>query len=1124
MADSAADDDDAPEVLFRAKLHRDDSKKAWGFRLQGGIEYRKPLTLLKVVDGSVAAAFGLHAGDILVKLGGHAAEGMSHKEAQRAIMASGNALEIIVERADVTMSPPSTSLSNSPDPPPSMKSDIVHQNSSSSSSSSTHPHVHNSNTTLDRRKPPNDLDPPSLAQGSPLQNHCDDDDDDIDDACDENIPLDSTQSTSISSSSPTPDTKKNPVNSEDAQETKPSSNHIPTGRQQFSGQPFATVNAAPTVEVDAPYVSSIASGPSVGPHKRHNESPSPKAELPQIPKQSTRTASSEVPSDISPCSTDSDSSSDASTVSVVRVDTKDKRKTSAPWRQHRTSQSDVEAESLSQTKPIQVVVEKMVVGNVVLKGKKDSNQNMLTPIKVEISANEPVESVLKVKPVEEAVDRSPAPWRARSSSLSEETKEKKADITEDVNGDASDSSDQSSSSAPWRKQRADQSKAVVSDAIEKISGKFKVDEESPKSERFFLTHDITGRAIAPVVADRKEKKPEKEEPKAVMKTTKPIIVVDTAEKLTPSLTFVGKRIEEVAGDLDNPRLLQDIRSSPTGRGSPNMGVPMQIPLITLPEPISSFKPEGYLRPQILEHHFMGAAPDLADIPMPAVKEMVADLNRRLEAIAAQHPKIANTPGQQHQELGLSFVDSRGMSTVKPRYGQGAYSREVGNEIFMGAPSLTKQDLDQLKQRLLSPGREAFAVPSDRRLSPHSLSPAPGRRRFSLPGGSLSPRSSGAARKVHFAEPVESSVIEIEPRWPRRRFDPQGTIPEPTTQQYSSASSLAQKLDRIELENALASAAMKKSRALLDPQRNATAKHTPPKQTAEAPSGYTQTPREGVVPIHAHKPQLSEGILSAQTGQKSPNQISFSVQKGKGGVRTTVVSFSIPPGVSGGAPSQIAYSISPGASHDQPFRIEYHNPPSYEEAMQYARNEQMRTSPKPDNSRPVTYSGFDSHLLSSASNRPSSPRTVPPHLHPHPRSYSDTVSIDPRLQMQPPERRHHPDASFYGMRRAPSPILTGRSSPQTQPSRNPRRDVPQVMALPLGQPDVAASVLQGFQVPPLDEGVFAYFDKSFSDKFLQQMAWQGMSVFGVDSRPEDPTTSETYKLVREMDEEQTQESL
>ena len=45
---ATADDEDAAEVLFRAKLQREDAQTAWGFRLQGGVEYSKPLTLLKV--------------------------------------------------------------------------------------------------------------------------------------------------------------------------------------------------------------------------------------------------------------------------------------------------------------------------------------------------------------------------------------------------------------------------------------------------------------------------------------------------------------------------------------------------------------------------------------------------------------------------------------------------------------------------------------------------------------------------------------------------------------------------------------------------------------------------------------------------------------------------------------------------------------------------------------------------------------------------------------------------------------------------------------------------------------------------------------------------------------------
>jgi len=40
-------DEDQPDVLFRAKLQRE-NLSSWGFRLQGGLEYDTPLTLLKV--------------------------------------------------------------------------------------------------------------------------------------------------------------------------------------------------------------------------------------------------------------------------------------------------------------------------------------------------------------------------------------------------------------------------------------------------------------------------------------------------------------------------------------------------------------------------------------------------------------------------------------------------------------------------------------------------------------------------------------------------------------------------------------------------------------------------------------------------------------------------------------------------------------------------------------------------------------------------------------------------------------------------------------------------------------------------------------------------------------------
>ena len=53
---------------------------------------------LQVANDSVAAKVGLHAGDIVVRLAGSSADGMTYKDALTAIRAIGDTLVIIVER------------------------------------------------------------------------------------------------------------------------------------------------------------------------------------------------------------------------------------------------------------------------------------------------------------------------------------------------------------------------------------------------------------------------------------------------------------------------------------------------------------------------------------------------------------------------------------------------------------------------------------------------------------------------------------------------------------------------------------------------------------------------------------------------------------------------------------------------------------------------------------------------------------------------------------------------------------------------------------------------------------------------------------------------------------------
>ena len=98
----------------------------------------------------------------------------------------------------------------------------------------------------------------------------------------------------------------------------------------------------------------------------------------------------------------------------------------------------------------------------------------------------------------------------------------------------------------------------------------------------------------------------------------------------------------------------EISSPPEDTSSGNMKERSTVPTTTA-SVTNNRSPQsegGDHSPRPEDIYFSAAAPDLVDIPMPQVKEMINDLNRRLEAIAAQQPKIAEPPTA--QELGLSF--------------------------------------------------------------------------------------------------------------------------------------------------------------------------------------------------------------------------------------------------------------------------------------------------------------------------------------------------------------------------------------------------------------------------------------------------------------------------------------
>ncbi|NWV64257.1 PDLI2 protein, partial [Malurus elegans] len=86
----------------------------WGFRISGGRDFRKPITISKVTEHGKAAAGGLRPGDVIVTINGDPAAEMLNAEAQNKIKQSPGQLRLQVERCP--MPPPShTNGDTSPD-------------------------------------------------------------------------------------------------------------------------------------------------------------------------------------------------------------------------------------------------------------------------------------------------------------------------------------------------------------------------------------------------------------------------------------------------------------------------------------------------------------------------------------------------------------------------------------------------------------------------------------------------------------------------------------------------------------------------------------------------------------------------------------------------------------------------------------------------------------------------------------------------------------------------------------------------------------------------------------------------------------------------------------------------
>jgi len=70
----------------------------WGFRLQGGVDFEKALTVVFVNPDSFSYNSGLRTGDIITGIGSLEATLLTHKEAQEAVISQGNSVQMRIQR------------------------------------------------------------------------------------------------------------------------------------------------------------------------------------------------------------------------------------------------------------------------------------------------------------------------------------------------------------------------------------------------------------------------------------------------------------------------------------------------------------------------------------------------------------------------------------------------------------------------------------------------------------------------------------------------------------------------------------------------------------------------------------------------------------------------------------------------------------------------------------------------------------------------------------------------------------------------------------------------------------------------------------------------------------------
>lgn len=85
-----------------------DKPGPWGFRLQGGVDFEKALSVVFVNEGSFSFNSGLRTGDVILRIGDLEGGLLTHKEAQEAVIEQGNLVRVTIQRTNnaVSMTPP----------------------------------------------------------------------------------------------------------------------------------------------------------------------------------------------------------------------------------------------------------------------------------------------------------------------------------------------------------------------------------------------------------------------------------------------------------------------------------------------------------------------------------------------------------------------------------------------------------------------------------------------------------------------------------------------------------------------------------------------------------------------------------------------------------------------------------------------------------------------------------------------------------------------------------------------------------------------------------------------------------------------------------------------------------